>query len=54
MRYLDELVMGDDLRKVKTCKECNEEIEHQEGRATCGCKRSKNEEAGRKDSEEAD
>lgn len=51
---MDEMVMGDDLRKVRTCKECGDEIEHQEGRAVCGCKRSKDEEDRRKDSEEAD
>lgn len=50
MRYSDEIVMGDDLRKVKTCKECGEEIEHQQGRAACGCKRDSNEEDRREDS----
>lgn len=38
MRQLDELVLGDDIRKVKTCKECGEDIEYKEGKATCSCK----------------
>lgn len=44
MRYLDELVMGDDLRKVETCKECDEEVKYKKGTANCGCNNQEEEE----------
>lgn len=41
MRYLDEMVLGDDdLRKVETCKECRENIENKEGKTVCDCNKN--------------
>jgi hypothetical protein len=56
MRQWDEMVLEDDLRKVRSCKECGEDIEYFDGKAVCACKGkgSPDEKTRRKSSEETD